>query len=117
MLQQGQHMKLMLLRPVEVIQLIEEKLLQPGWPFVDRFFHIAHFGIKDNKFASLGTRRRSPHEDRPTLPPLTPWPAFLDHVINTWIMETLKSESIRVRTPAGNQEYRLEEKDHGDLVG
>jgi hypothetical protein len=31
-------------------------------------------------------------------------------------METLKNESVTVRTPAGNQEYRMEEKDHGDLV-
>lgn len=31
-------------------------------------------------------------------------------------METLKNESIRVRTPSGNEEYRIEEKDYGDLV-
>jgi hypothetical protein len=31
-------------------------------------------------------------------------------------METLKSESVTVRTPAGYQEYKMEEKDHGDLV-
>lgn len=31
-------------------------------------------------------------------------------------MESLKTESVRVRTPDGWEEYRMEEKDHGDLV-
>lgn len=31
-------------------------------------------------------------------------------------METLRNESIRVRTPSGNEDYRMEEKDYGDLV-
>ena len=31
-------------------------------------------------------------------------------------METLKNELVRIRTARGNEEYRMEEKDHGDLV-
>ncbi|HET6255980.1 MAG TPA: hypothetical protein VFE32_18025 [Puia sp.] len=31
-------------------------------------------------------------------------------------METLKNEPIRIRTSRGYEEYRMEEKDHGDLV-
>lgn len=31
-------------------------------------------------------------------------------------METLKNELVRIRTTRGNEEYRMEEKDHGDLV-
>ena len=31
-------------------------------------------------------------------------------------METLKNENVRIRTARGNEEYRMEEKDHGDLV-
>jgi hypothetical protein len=92
-------MQLMLLCPVEVCQLIQEQFLKPGWPFVDRFFHIAHFGIKDNKFATPEAA------------------ACLFRPCHKYtIMETLKSESVTVRTPAGYQEYKMEEKDHGDLV-
>jgi hypothetical protein len=31
-------------------------------------------------------------------------------------METLRNEFIHIRTTRGNDEYRMEEKDHGDLV-
>jgi hypothetical protein len=31
-------------------------------------------------------------------------------------METLKTELVRVRIPGGWKEFRMEEKDHGDLV-
>ena len=31
-------------------------------------------------------------------------------------METLNNESVRIRTPRGYEEYRMEEKDHGDIV-
>jgi hypothetical protein len=31
-------------------------------------------------------------------------------------METLNNESVRIQTTRGYEEYRMEEKDHGDLV-
>jgi hypothetical protein len=31
-------------------------------------------------------------------------------------MESLKTESVRVRLPGGWEEYKMEEKDHGDLI-
>lgn len=31
-------------------------------------------------------------------------------------MESLKTESVRVRLPGGWEEYTMEEKDHGDLI-
>jgi hypothetical protein len=31
-------------------------------------------------------------------------------------METLKTESVKIRLPEGSQEYTVKEKDHGDLV-
>jgi hypothetical protein len=31
-------------------------------------------------------------------------------------METLKTESLKIRFPEGSREYTMKEKDHGDLV-
>ena len=31
-------------------------------------------------------------------------------------METLKTESVKIRLPEGSQEYIMKEKDHGDIV-
>jgi hypothetical protein len=31
-------------------------------------------------------------------------------------MESLRTESVKVRLPGGWRDYRMEEKDHGDLV-
>jgi hypothetical protein len=31
-------------------------------------------------------------------------------------MESLRTESVKIRLPGGWRDYRMEEKDHGDLV-